>query len=94
MTSCLQNQQKNLKTKHPRATTTELGVGSTHIASAILSRWSFPFAARETAISWQLEWKRRRVVKAGAVKGGDGSGGDSVWAAIVKGEGVRSTKQK
>ena len=34
------------------------------------------------------------MVKAGAVKGGNGSGGDSVWAAIVEGEGVRSTQQK
>jgi hypothetical protein len=28
------------------------------------------------------------VVEASAVKGGDGSGGDSVWATIVKDEGV------
>ena len=28
------------------------------------------------------------MVEAGAVKGGDGNGGDSVWAAIVGGEGV------
>ena len=56
----------------------------THIVSAIPSQWSFPFAAHKTAISWQLEWKRRQgvvVVEASAVKGGDGSGGDSIWAS-------------
>ena len=34
------------------------------------------------------------MVEASAVKGGDGSGGDSVWAAIIEGEGVRSTQEK